>query len=215
MDVELKNIFSRFISSLIIQFTRTVTGMRPFWRGCTPEAVQRIYFANHTSHGDFLLLWAALPPELRKKTRPVAGLDYWENGFIRKFLIKSVFHGVLISRASESPAEASRPINEALELGDSIIIFPEGTRNIECDSLLPFKSGIFYFAKSFPHVEVIPVWIENINRVLPKGEIIPVPLLCSLFFGPPLEMADKFDKEAYLDHAKNSLLALSPKVNYE
>ena len=58
-------------------FARVVTGVRGNWFGCTPAPVPRVYFANHASHGDFVLIWTVLPAALRQRTRPVAGADYW------------------------------------------------------------------------------------------------------------------------------------------
>ena len=87
----------------------------------------RVYFANHNSHGDFILLWISLPYEVRKQTRPVAGKDYWTKGAIRRFLANKVFNMLLIERNSQDPQAAIRQMTEALE-NDSLILFPEGTR---------------------------------------------------------------------------------------
>ena len=35
-------------------------------------------------------------------------------------------------------------------------------------------------------IDIVPVWIDNSYRILPKGFAIPVPLQCSITFGPPL-----------------------------
>mgnify|MGYP001003247321 CR=1 FL=1 len=81
---------------------RALTGVRSLWTGCAPEPRQRVYFANHTSHTDFLLLWASLPPALRAVTRPVAGADYWLASPLRRFIINDVFNGVLVERKSHA-----------------------------------------------------------------------------------------------------------------
>jgi hypothetical protein len=128
------------VAHLITSAARSITGARSLWLGCGPEPVQRIYFANHSSHGDFVLLWASLPSALRKSTRPVAGADYWQTAAVRRYVINQVFNGVLIDRERHDPqANPLQPMLDALEGGDSLIIFPEGTRNQE-DGLLPFKS---------------------------------------------------------------------------
>ena len=151
--------------------------------------VQRIYYGNHSSHADFVLIWASLPPPLRALTRPVAGADYWEKGAVRRFLIHEVLHGVLVDRerrdATVSPVDT---IVAALDAGHSLIFFPEGTRNTTDEMLLPFKSGLYHVACRRPDVELVPVWMENLGRVLPKGELVPVPLLCSINFGAPLRI---------------------------
>lgn len=202
--------FELLVATLITSAARTVTGARSLWLGCAPEAVQRIYFANHSSHGDFVLLWASLPRTLRKHTRPVAGSDYWQKSAMRRYIINRVFNGVLIDRErKEAMDNPLQPMIDALENGDSLIIFPEGTRNLE-EGLLPFKSGIYHLAKNFPNAQVIPVWIANLNRVMPKGRFLPLPLLCTTSFGVPLALEDGESKEHFLHRSREALLALAP-----
>ncbi|WP_327439605.1 lysophospholipid acyltransferase family protein [Pseudomonas donghuensis] len=196
----------------ITSVARLITGARALWLGCTPQPVQRLYYANHSSHGDFVLIWASLPQPLRQHTRPVAGADYWQKPGIRQFLIKRVFNGVLIDRQhNDAISNPLQPIQEALAQGDSLIFFPEGTRNLSDEPLLAFKSGLFHLASAHPHVEVIPVWIANLNRVMPKGRALPLPLLCTLSFGEPLQLQADESKHAFLDRARQALLALAPK----
>ena len=197
---------------LITSAARLITGARALWLGCTPQPVQRLYYANHRSHGDFVLIWASLPQELRRHTRPVAGADYWQKPGIRQFLINRVFNGVLIDRQhSEAQSDPLQPIHAALEQGDSLIFFPEGTRNLGDEPLLAFKSGLFHLASAHPEVELIPVWIANLNRVMPKGRALPLPLLCTLSFGEPLQRLPDDSKHAFLERARLALLALAPK----
>ncbi|PYC29444.1 1-acyl-sn-glycerol-3-phosphate acyltransferase [Aquipseudomonas alcaligenes] len=197
----------------ITSAARLLTGARALWLGCTAQPVQRLYYANHSSHGDFVLLWASLPPELRRSTRPVAGSDYWMQGDLRRFLIRDVFNGVLVDRDRSDPnANPLQPMLDALEQGDSLIIFPEGTRNLTEEQLLPFKSGLYHLAQAKPDVELVPVWIANLNRVMPKGRALPLPLLCTLSFGAPLERQEGEDKAAFLERARNALLDLAPEV---
>ena len=199
------------VATLITSAARTITGARSLWLGCGPQAVQRIYFANHSSHGDFVLLWASLPPALRKVTRPVAGADYWQTRPLRRYIINRVFNGVLIDRERKEPVDNPlQPMLDALANGDSLIIFPEGTRNLEEEGLLPFKSGIYHLAKSYPQAQVIPVWIANLNRVMPKGRFLPLPLLCTTSFGAPLSLEDGESKEHFLERSRAALLAMAP-----
>lgn len=194
----------------ITSAARLLTGARALWLGCTAQPVQRLYYANHSSHGDFVLLWASLPPELRCTTRPVAGADYWQRDGLRRYLINRVFNGVLIDRErSSSDANPLQPMLDALDNGDSLILFPEGTRNLE-DGLLPFKSGLYHLAQARPQVELIPVWIANLSRVMPKGRALPLPLLCTLSFGEPLQRLETENKHAFLERARNALLAMAP-----
>ncbi|ROL79057.1 1-acyl-sn-glycerol-3-phosphate acyltransferase [Pseudomonas vranovensis] len=196
----------------ITSVARLITGARALWLGCTPQPVQRLYYANHSSHGDFVLIWASLPQPLRQHTRPVAGADYWQKPGVRQFLIKRVFNGVLIDRQhNDATSNPLQPIQDALAQGDSLIFFPEGTRNLSDEPLLAFKSGLFHLASAHPQVEVIPVWIANLNRVMPKGRALPLPLLCTLSFGEPLHLQADESKHAFLDRARQALLALAPK----
>ena len=197
---------------VITSAARLITGARALWLGCTPQPVQRLYFANHSSHGDFVLLWAALPEPLRRRTRPVAGADYWCQPGIRNFLIRQVFNGVLIDRQhSASESNPLQPVLDAFAQGDSLIFFPEGTRNLTDDPLLPFKGGLYHLATANPQVELVPVWIANLNRVMPKGRALPLPLLCTLSFGEPLHLELDESKHAFLERARQALLNLAPK----
>ncbi|WP_300337110.1 lysophospholipid acyltransferase family protein [Accumulibacter sp.] len=198
---------------VLCNFAKLLTGVHPLWQGCKPEAKLRVYFANHRSHGDFVVIWAALPAELRRQTRPVAGADYWLDGRFKIWLINEVFHAVLVDRRPDR--DGPDPVEQmagALRAGNSLILFPEGTRNTG-ESLLPFKSGIFHLAQAMPRVELVPVWIENLGRVMPKGATVPVPLLCTLTFGVPLTLTAGETKAGFLDRARNALLDLAPPAN--
>jgi 1-acyl-sn-glycerol-3-phosphate acyltransferase len=195
----------------IVLFARFMTAVRAIWAGVEPVPVQRVYFANHTSNGDFILLWAVLPPRLRGATRPVAALDYWLKTPMRAFVGREVFRAVLIDRRPEARvADPVTQMAEALDDGSSLIIFPEGQRNSSEAPLLPFKSGLYHLARMRPDVDLVPVWIENLNRVMPKGEVVPVPLLCTVTFGAALHVAEGEEKAAFLDRASAALLALRP-----
>ena len=201
------------VAGAITSFTRLLTGAQARWIGCAPAPAQRIYFANHTSHADFVLIWASLPAHLRRITRPVAGADYWAHGAVKQFVINDVLRGVLIDR--ERVTRRNDPVETivtALDGGDSLIVFPEGTRNTTDEPLLPLKSGLYHVACRRPEVELVPVWMENLGRVLPKGEVIPVPLLCSINFGNPLHLTPGEHKAAFLDRARNALLELGAGV---
>lgn len=93
----------------------------------------------------------------------------------------------------------------ALTHGDSIIIFPEGMRG-QAEDRLPFKSGLCNLAMKFPHVVLIPAWINNIQRVMTKGEVVPVPVLCPVTFGAPLQVEDGKDRRAFLDRARLAVI---------
>lgn len=331
MRGKVRRALARIAGRVITFFARAVTAVQPVWAGIDPDQDrQRVYYANHASHGDFILIWAVLPPRLQRRTRPVAGADYWQKGPLRRFVGGEVFDALLIARQAgagsgaavgrgaahggatdappsailsaipsdvsaamppdptstmpptmpptmpsnapsmtppELPAElpgamrtdgpsetaiaaapdrlpvaatvaspdassaiapdgrsamppdgppampAEGPVGQmaaALGAGASLIIFPEGTRNQTDARLLPFKSGLYHLARRCPQIDLVPVWIENLNRVLPKGAVVPVPLMCKVSFGAPLHLAEAEDKAAFLGRARDALLALAP-----
>lgn len=200
------------IAAALAAVARLVSGASVHWVQPPAPDRQRIFFANHTSHLDFVVIWASLPKAMRARTRPVAGADYWERGRVRRYLSTRVFGAVLIERPSSghSPREAERSIARiaaAMEGGCSIIVFPEGTRSLDGE-VHPFKSGIFHLCRLAPGVELVPVYLANMNRILPKGEVVPVPLLGRVIFGAPLHLEPAEEKAAFLARARDALLAL-------
>lgn len=191
-------------------FALFVTAARAEWRGCAPELRQRVYFANHTSNGDMPMIWSVLPPALRRETRPVAAADYWLKNRLRAFAGRDVFRAVLIDRRPEVDDNPMEKIVAALDDGASLIIFPEGRRNMGPDPLLPFKSGLFNIAMARRDVDLVPTWIANLNAIMPKGEVIPLPLICTVTFGAPLHLQEGEDRAAFLARASDALAALSP-----
>jgi 1-acyl-sn-glycerol-3-phosphate acyltransferase len=188
---------------------RLITGAQGHWIGTAPKAEQRIYFANHQSHFDWVLIWAALPRDLRAITRPIAARDYWTSSRLKRWLTSAVFNAVYVSRVRTDDEDPLEPLVEALRNGDSLVIFPEGTRSNKGEPL-PFKSGLYHLAEQFPDVPLVPAWIDNVQRVMPKGEVVPVPILCSVSFGAPLVLAPGEDKRAFLERARAAVVALEP-----
>ena len=194
---------------LLVFIARLITGAQGHWKGCPPKAEQRIYFANHQSHLDWVLIWAALPRELRARTRPIAARDYWTSSPFKQWLTSAVFNAVYVSRTRVDDQDPLEPLVDALKAGDSLVIFPEGTRSNK-DEPQPFKSGLFHLAEQFPGVQLIPAWIDNVQRVMPKGEVVPVPILCTVTFGAPLQLLEGEDKRSFLGRARAAVLAVRP-----
>lgn len=199
------------IGALFSLAIRILTGVNVYWR-CEhlPARDQpKVYFANHTSHFDFLLIWAVLPKELRRQTRPVAARDYWTRGVLRKWLASVVFQAALIER--NHITKGNNPVGELGEIlrnKGSLILFPEGTRG-DGVRINPFKSGLYHLASKHPETEFVPVYLDNLNRVLPKGELLPVPLICSVRFGESIRLQPEESKSDFLLRARKSIEALS------
>jgi 1-acyl-sn-glycerol-3-phosphate acyltransferase len=193
---------------LLALTARLLSGATTRWIECQPDTCQRVYFANHTSHLDVLVLWSALPGDVRRLTRPVAARDYWEKGRIRRYLANDVFHALLIDR--ENIKVHQSPVDMMIKaIGDahSLIVFPEGHRNTGTE-MDQFKSGLYYLAKKRPDLELVPVHIDNLNRVLPRGEFLPVPLLSCITFGPPMWLEAGEPKADFLHRAREAVRRL-------
>ncbi len=198
------------IGNALAAGVRLFTGVQARWLGCAPDATQRVYFANHTSNLDFLVLWSVLPNFARRQTRPVAASDYWRGSKLRLYLADHVFHGVLIER--KKVTRANNPMDQLIAVlkgGESLIIFPEGGRTQE-EEMRPFKSGLYHLGKEMPHVDLVPVYLDNASRVLPKGEFLPIPFLCSANFGTPLRLQPGETKDVFLTRARAAVEAMAP-----
>lgn len=213
-----ESLHHRVIARLVVALLRFVSGAVPRWAAALPAQGQCVFYANHSSHLDAAVIWALLPTSLRARTRPVAAKDYWTRGPIRRFLASNVFRVVLVARgkdhaAAESAATARdlhRSLEDmiaALDAGSNLIIFPEGTRG-SGQAIAPFKSGLYHLAKLRPDVPLVPVYLEDLNRILPKGEYLLVPLICNAHFGAPILIREGEPKPAFLERARHELEGL-------
>ena len=202
------------MDAIVAAAARLVCGPAAVWH-CEPHATaQRVYFANHASHLDFVVLWATLPPDARRSVRPVAGRDYWDRTSIRRYLARDVFRAILVQRTPAVVTDRERAAREAIETlaremneGASLIVFPEGTRSLTGE-VGPFKSGLFHLGCAVPGAELVPVYLHNLNRILPRGEALPVPMLSRITFGAPLRVSPSETKDAFLTRARTALLSL-------
>nr|WP_282556230.1 lysophospholipid acyltransferase family protein [Providencia rettgeri] len=208
------SLLAKGIGMLLSGTCRLLTGVRTRWVGCQPSMASRIYYANHSSHLDGLVIWSGLPPLMRHFVHPVAAKDYWVKTPFRRYLVNKVFRAVLVDRKGDKPAQNNTlaPLESVLESKHSLIFFPEGTRG-DGETLSQFKSGLYHLAKKYPDVEVVPVYLENLNRVLPKGSKLVVPVICSAIVGKPLEpIMENENKIDFLQRAKEALEELMPWV---
>ena len=203
----LSSLLAKAMGLFLLALVRALTGAQARWQGCPPKAEQRIYFANHQSHADLVLIWAALPSELRSITRPIAARDYWTKTPFKQWITTAVFNAIYVDRAKTGDQDPLEPLIDALQSGDSVILFPEGTRGNQ-EEPQAFKSGLYNLAKKFPQVVLVPAWINNVQRVMPKGEVVPVPILCSVTFGEPIALVAGEDRSAFLVRARDAVLEL-------
>jgi 1-acyl-sn-glycerol-3-phosphate acyltransferase len=198
---------AKLMSYFLLGLIRVLTGSQARWWGCPPKAEQRIYFANHQSHADLVMIWAALPKELRHTTRAIAARDYWTKTPFKRWLTSQVFNVVYVSRERTADEDPLEPLLEALAQGDSIILFPEGTRG-HAGEPQAFKAGLYNLALQRPQAVLVPAWINNVQHVLPKGEVVPVPVLCSVTFGAPMQLQPGEERRAFLERARHAVVAL-------
>jgi 1-acyl-sn-glycerol-3-phosphate acyltransferase len=202
---------ARLAAGLLVVLTRLVTGVRAHGPGVAELAAagvrQRVYFANHTSHLDALVIWSTLPPAARVRTRPVAAQDYWDRPGLRRWVAVDVLNALCIPRGAQAARDALHRLDAALGAGDSLILFPEGTRG-DGDALATLKPGLHRIAERHPGVDLVPVHLENLSRILPKGEVLPVPLIGRALFGVAIRLEPGEGREAFLGRARDCLLAL-------
>jgi 1-acyl-sn-glycerol-3-phosphate acyltransferase len=193
--------------SFLAFMAKVLSGASVRWHECQPDTCQRVYFANHTSHLDALIIWCSLPRQLRELTRPVAAKDYWTKGPVRRYLAEN-FNALLIDR--EEIKVHQSPVDLMIkEIGSkfSLIVFPEGTRNTG-EEMQEFKSGLYYLGKKRPDLELMPTYLDNLNRVLPRGEFLPVPLLSCITIGAPIWLEPSESKQDFLKRAREAVLKL-------
>ena len=203
-----QRVSAQLARTLLAGTARLISGSTVRWIDSQPDTCQRVYFANHTSHLDALVIWSSLPSNVRSLTRPVAAKEYWEKGWLRRYLSVRVFDALLIDRKEIKVHQS--PVDLMLKaIGDthSLIMFPEGGRNTGPE-MEEFKSGLYYLAKKRPDLELVPVYIDNLNRVLPRGEFLPVPLLSCITFGGPIWLEAGEPKADFLRRAREAVKRL-------
>jgi 1-acyl-sn-glycerol-3-phosphate acyltransferase len=199
---------TNLLRNILALLARFLSGASVRWIDSQPDTCQRVYFANHSSHMDAIILWSSLPHEVRLATRPVAAKDYWMAGPIRRFMATKLFNAILIDRTNIRAHQS--PVDYMIrEIGHehSLIVFPEGGRG-DGREIGEFKSGLYYLAKKRPDLELIPVNLDNMNRILPRGEILPVPLLTCITFGPPIWLEADEPKADFLARAREAVRRL-------
>jgi len=193
---------------------KLISGANAVWVGTKPTSSSvRVYFANHGSHLDFATLWAALPHAARETTRPVAARDYWGKNALTRGVACGMFNSLLIAR--EGITRKDNPIEQmaaAMREGQSLILFPEGTRCLD-GCMSDFRAGLYHLAHKVPEAELVPVYLQNLNRILPKGHLLPIPLISTVVFGTPIKLEEGEKKMDFLVRAKAAVTDLMPHAN--
>jgi 1-acyl-sn-glycerol-3-phosphate acyltransferase len=197
------------LARLIAFLARVASGPNVRVTGAGVCQGQCIFYANHSSHLDVVVLWAVLPSAIRQRTRPVAARDYWEKSALRRFAATRIFNAVLVDRDGNLAAlrQQLEQLMAALDDGASLILFPEGTRGAGAE-VAPFRAGLHFLARQRPDVDLVPVNLHNLGRIMPKGEFAPVPQLSRVTFGAPLHLDPRESKDAFLERARRALIAL-------
>jgi 1-acyl-sn-glycerol-3-phosphate acyltransferase len=165
-----------------------------------------VLVANHSSHLDTVALLSLFPLRRLRSIRPCAAADVFDRTRTRAFWSRLLFHVLPIERVDIRPED--HPLDRmaaALMRGESLILFPEGTRGAG-GAMGPFKSGVARLAELMPGLTFIPTYLCNIGRALPKGEFLPVPFFCEIRIGEPMRLTG--EKDAMLQSLRSRMEAL-------
>jgi 1-acyl-sn-glycerol-3-phosphate acyltransferase len=200
-----------FFATIVRLILLVVIGLRIIDRARLPRSGPAIICANHNSHLDTLVLMTIFPLRLLAKLRPVAAAEYFLKNRILAWFALDIIGIIPLQRDRSSHTE--HPLakcSEALERGEILIIYPEGSRG-EPESLASFHSGIAHLAKRHPDVPIYPVFIYGLGKVLPKGEKILVPFFCDLAIGKPIVWSGS--KQVFMDLLQLKMQELSTQLS--
>jgi 1-acyl-sn-glycerol-3-phosphate acyltransferase len=179
-----------------------------------PPTGSFILAANHSSHADTAVIFAALPRAMRKRVVAAAAREYFFDRGLRQFVSRVLFNTIPVARNAPFGEDPLRHVVRALREGYGVLLFPEGTRS-QNGQLGPFRSGIGRLAAEFPDVPIIPAWIAGTAQVLPKKAAIPIPrpMHVHVRFGAPLDhsratLANKATWRAVANDVREALIRM-------
>ncbi|HOJ78747.1 MAG TPA: lysophospholipid acyltransferase family protein [Bacillota bacterium] len=200
-----------FFLLFVKPFMALFIGLRVYGKHNLPKVHPFIIVANHSSHLDTLSLLSIFSIKDLHRIQPVAAGDYFNRNRFVSFLTHKLFNILTIPRSAIN--KENHPVKlmkNALEQGNSLIIYPEGTRSLT-EEIGRFRPGIAHLIKEIPGIKVIPVFLANMGRSLPKGEYLPIPFFCEIVIGEPLLL--QADKTAIIQTLENAVKRL--KHSYE
>jgi 1-acyl-sn-glycerol-3-phosphate acyltransferase len=201
-----------FFAVVVRPFLLIVLGLNVRRREQLPPRGPAIIVANHNSHLDVLVLMTLFPLRLLPKVRPIAARDYFLRHRLLAWFSLNIIGVIPIERhvkgVHEDPLAG---VAEAVERGDIVIVFPEGTRG-EPERLGEFKSGVAHLARRYPELPFYPVFLHGLGKTLPRGEALLVPFFCDVFVGPPMTWTG--DKAKFMEELTCRMTALAAEGNF-
>ncbi|MBM55003.1 MAG: hypothetical protein CMB32_00390 [Euryarchaeota archaeon] len=188
-------------------FLRFIIGVKYVNRSVLKREKQYILIANHNSHLDSMAIMSAVPMKSIHKVHPIAAQDFFGDGSTVEFLMKHFVNAVLIPRKRPKNSNDPDPLqimSDVLDIGHSIIIYPEGTRG-EPGVMQEFKKGIAMMVQRHPDIPVIPIFLDGLHRSMPKGVNLFLPSNSKLFIGEPINFSSN-ETELILEESLQGIL---------
>ena len=188
-------------------FLRIFIGLQYFNNKSLKNIKQFILIANHNSHMDTMALMSAIPSRFVHRVHPIAARDFFGVSLFSRILMRYLVNATLIRRDREDPErDPIDDMDKMLKKKRSLILYPEGSRGI-AGKMSDFKRGLGYLVQRNPNISVIPVYLENIYKTLPKGKKLILPYNCSIKFGKPIKF-NSLEMDDILKTAEKEMLKI-------